>query len=127
MKLALLRQNVGQKGYALLLAMAFAFISLLLLSSTLSWTASGTKVTERNNVYNRSLAAAEAGTEAVIGRMDRDFINQSLNYANLGLLHHVPHLVELNIGHSIVSRGVFVGLKQAVSDMLTAMKGYRSS
>jgi len=27
-----------------------------------------------------------------------------LNYQNLPLLHTVPHLVELNIGHSIVSR-----------------------
>ena len=27
-----------------------------------------------------------------------------LNYENLALLHQVPHLVELNIGHSIVSR-----------------------
>src|SRR5436190_17861628 len=84
MKLALLKQKLSQNGYAILLAMAFAAISLLLLSSTLSWTASGSKITERNNVYNRAVAAAEAGTEAVIARMDRDFINQSLNYANLG-------------------------------------------
>jgi hypothetical protein len=84
MKAAVLRKKVAEKGYALLLAMFFAGISLMLLSSTLSWSASGSKVTERNNVYNRAVAAAEAGTEAVIARMDRDFINQSLNYANLG-------------------------------------------
>jgi pyridoxine 5'-phosphate synthase PdxJ len=33
--------------------------------------------------------------------------------------------VELNIGHSIVSRAVFTGLAQAVKDMLAAMAGYR--
>ena len=33
-----------------------------------------------------------------------------LNYANLPALHRVPHLVELNIGHSIISRAVFSGL-----------------
>ena len=48
-----------------------------------------------------------------------------LNYENLRLLHQVPHLVELNIGHSIVSRAVMVGLEQAVKEMLKAMKGYK--
>jgi pyridoxine 5-phosphate synthase len=47
-----------------------------------------------------------------------------LNYENLPMLWRVPHLVELNIGHSIVSRAVFVGLKQAVQEMLTLMKKY---
>ena len=40
-----------------------------------------------------------------------------LNYVNLPALQEVPHLVELNIGHSIVSRAVFVGLTQAVREM----------
>jgi pyridoxine 5-phosphate synthase len=47
-----------------------------------------------------------------------------LNYINLPLLHHVPHLVELNIGHSIVSRAISVGLESAVKEMLTSLKGY---
>jgi pyridoxine 5-phosphate synthase len=47
-----------------------------------------------------------------------------LNYENLALLHQVPHLVELNIGHSIVSRSIFVGMEVAVKEMLAAMAGY---
>ena len=47
-----------------------------------------------------------------------------LNYVNLPTLHRVPHLVELNIGHSIVSRAVTVGLAPAVRDMLALMGGY---
>jgi pyridoxine 5-phosphate synthase len=47
-----------------------------------------------------------------------------LNYQNLPLLLEVPHLRELNIGHSIVSRAVFVGLERAVGEMLTLMSGY---
>ncbi len=47
-----------------------------------------------------------------------------LNFENVKTLFAVPHLVELNIGHSIVSRAVFSGLGQAVRDMLAAMKGY---
>jgi pyridoxine 5-phosphate synthase len=48
-----------------------------------------------------------------------------LNYENLPLLHRVPHLVELNIGHSIISRAVSVGLGKAVKEMLRLMKNYR--
>ena len=44
-----------------------------------------------------------------------------LNYENLPLLYDVPHLVELNIGHSIISRAVMVGLETAVKDMLALM------
>ena len=48
-----------------------------------------------------------------------------LNYENLPELCRVPHLVELNIGHSIVSRAVMTGLATAVKDMLRLMKKYR--
>ena len=48
-----------------------------------------------------------------------------LNYENLSALFAVPHLVELNIGHSIVSRAVFVGMEKAVKEMLAVMKAYR--
>ena len=48
-----------------------------------------------------------------------------LNDQNLPVLHRVPHLVELNIGHSIVSRSVSVGLRTAVQDMLGLMSNYR--
>lgn len=47
-----------------------------------------------------------------------------LNCENVPLLHIVPHMVELNIGHSIVSRAVFIGLEAAVKEMLKAMEGY---
>ncbi len=46
-----------------------------------------------------------------------------LNYQNLKALLVVPHLVELNIGHSIVSRSVTVGLAMAVKEMLMLMQG----
>ena len=50
-----------------------------------------------------------------------------LNYDNLPVMFSVPHLVELNIGHSIVSRAVFTGMERAVRDMLALMKEYRSN
>jgi pyridoxine 5-phosphate synthase len=48
-----------------------------------------------------------------------------LNYENLPVLHRVPHLVELNIGHSIVSRALLVGMETAVKEMLGLMAGYK--
>ena len=48
-----------------------------------------------------------------------------LNYNNLADLLTVPHLEELNIGHSIVCRAVSTGITKAVKEMLRLMKGYR--
>jgi pyridoxine 5-phosphate synthase len=39
----------------------------------------------------------------------------------------IPEIEELNIGHSIVSRAVFVGLDRAVREMAEAMRAARSS
>lgn len=46
-----------------------------------------------------------------------------LNYQNVGRMHEIPNLVELNIGHSIISRAVFVGLEQAVKEMKALCEG----
>ncbi len=45
-----------------------------------------------------------------------------INYTNIALIRTVPHLVELNIGHSIVCRAVFVGLDAAVREMIALMR-----
>ena len=47
-----------------------------------------------------------------------------LNFQNLPNLLRAPHLVELNIGHSIISRAVAVGLESAVKEMLRLMENY---
>ena len=45
-----------------------------------------------------------------------------LNYQNVSRMHEVSNLIELNIGHSIISRAVFVGIKQAVEEMQDLIK-----
>jgi len=40
-----------------------------------------------------------------------------LNYQNVGRILSIPNLYEFNIGHTIVSRAVFVGLEKAVREM----------
>ena len=45
-----------------------------------------------------------------------------LNYHNVtDLVVHMPHIYELNIGHSIISRAIFVGIDEAVREMKAKM------
>jgi pyridoxine 5-phosphate synthase len=46
-----------------------------------------------------------------------------INYRNIRHIVTIPHLVELNIGHAIVSRAIFTGLESAVSEMAALMRG----
>ena len=65
-------------------------------------------------------AAAKAASELKL----QVNAGHGINYTNIALVHKVPHLTELNIGHSIISRAVFVGLETAVREMLAAMQNY---
>jgi len=67
------------------------------------------------------LAAAARQAHALGLRVNA---GHGLNYVNLPAVWAVPHLVELNIGHSIISRAVFTGLDRAVREMLALMAGY---
>ena len=51
----------------------------------MSWSASNTRLTYRSIQYNRSIAAAEAATEKVVGQINRDFLygGESLVLNNL--------------------------------------------
>ncbi|RMH16679.1 MAG: pyridoxine 5'-phosphate synthase [Gammaproteobacteria bacterium] len=46
-----------------------------------------------------------------------------LHYHNVQAIAAIPHIHELNIGHAIVSRAVFVGLREAVREMKQLMTG----
>ena len=48
-------------------------------------------------------------------------MGHGLNYLNVKPIVRIPGVEELNIGHSIVSRAVLVGMVQAVRDMKAAM------
>ena len=54
------------------------------------------------------------------------FAGHGLNYRNIDGVAMVPEIEELNIGHSIVSRAVFVGLAAAVREMRAAMDAARA-
>ncbi len=46
-----------------------------------------------------------------------------LTYQNVRQMAELSELAELNIGHSIVSRAVLIGMERAVREMLDAMEG----
>jgi pyridoxine 5-phosphate synthase len=50
-----------------------------------------------------------------------------LNLRNVAAVAVIPEIEELNIGHSIISRAIFVGLDRAVREMGEAMRAARSS
>lgn len=65
-------------------------------------------------------AALKAIDEAVrmAGKLGlRVLAGHALNYRNVGAIAAMPLIEELNIGHSILARAVFVGLPQAVREM----------
>jgi pyridoxine 5-phosphate synthase len=66
-------------------------------------------------------AAARAASESHL----QVNAGHGINYKNIALIHQIPNLTELNIGHSIVSRAISVGLAAAVKEMLAAMENYR--
>lgn len=49
-----------------------------------------------------------------------------INLDNIFSILKIPFLDTLNIGHSIVARAVFVGIKEAVREMLSAMANYHA-
>jgi len=46
-----------------------------------------------------------------------------INYVNIAEVRTIPHLHELNIGHSIISRALFTGIEEAVKEMKRRMAG----
>ena len=50
-------------------------------------------------------------------------MGHGLNYENVRAVARIPGLAELNIGHSIVSRAVLVGMERAVREMKDVLRG----
>lgn len=76
---------------------------------------------EHEAEVQRLIAAAECahalGLEVHAGH--------GIRISNLASLNRVPHLQELNIGHTIIARAVFCGLSTAVQEMKAAIMSYR--
>jgi pyridoxine 5-phosphate synthase len=65
-------------------------------------------------------AAARAASESHL----QVNAGHGINYKNIALINQIPCLTELNIGHSIVARAMWVGLDAAIKEMFAAMAKY---
>jgi pyridoxine 5-phosphate synthase len=78
-----------------------------------------------NAVDTAQLGELQRVREAAEYAAQRDLqvnAGHGINYTNVALIREVPHLAELNIGHTIVARSIFVGLETAVAEMLAALR-----
>ncbi len=71
--------------------------------------AAGSKKRELSKIREASKFSHSIGLETYAGH--------GLNYTNTLPIAQIPQIQELNIGHSIVSRAVFVGMYEAVRQM----------
>ncbi|MDR2463050.1 MAG: pyridoxine 5'-phosphate synthase [Verrucomicrobiales bacterium] len=71
----------------------------------------------------RQLAALRAAAELARSLGLQVNAGHGLNYSNIPpLLATVPHLDTLNIGHSVISRAVLVGIEQAVRELAALLR-----
>jgi pyridoxine 5-phosphate synthase len=69
---------------------------------------------ELQRLYDACVLGAELGLQVNAGH--------GLHLDNVRAVARLPHMTELNIGHSIISRAIFVGLERAVQEMKEAIR-----
>jgi len=74
---------------------------------------SGARVKEFQRLRLGAVRAHELGLTVNAGH--------GINYVNIAEVRQLPHLHELNIGHSLISRALFTGIEEAVREMKTRM------
>jgi pyridoxine 5-phosphate synthase len=70
----------------------------------------------------RLIAGAKVGHETGL----QVNAGHGINYSNMSEVLKIPHMTELNIGHSLISRSVRTGLTAAVREMKALMVNYPS-
>lgn len=71
------------------------------------------RIRQLDRLGDAAMTAADLGMKVAAGH--------GLHYHNVREVARIPEVEELNIGHSIVARAVFVGMDRAVRQMLEAM------
>lgn len=75
----------------------------------------------RGEVENRLRAIRDVATAARKYHM-HVHAGHGLTYHNVHEIVQIPEIEEFNIGHSIISRAVFVGIEQAVREMVALLR-----
>ena len=74
----------------------------------------------------RKMAELEAGRDIAIENKLIVHAGHGLTYRNIGGVAGIKGLCEFNIGHSIIARAVFVGIRQATEQMIELINEYGS-
>lgn len=67
------------------------------------------------DVVRASEVAHESGLRVTAGH--------GLNYVNVSAIVTIPQIVEVSIGHAIMARAIYVGLKDAIQEMVLKVRG----
>lgn len=76
---------------------------------------------EKGN-YNQELEKLKSAAKLAQSLGLKVNAGHGLNYENVYLMKEIDNLSELNIGHSIISKSIFIGLSEAIKQMLNLMK-----
>jgi pyridoxine 5-phosphate synthase len=74
---------------------------------------------KKEKELSRVREAARLGRELGL----RIHAGHGLNYGNIFPLLNIPEIIEFNIGHSIISRAMFVGIARAIQEMKRIISG----
>jgi pyridoxine 5-phosphate synthase len=73
------------------------------------------------SAHDREFERVRAAGEEILNCGMQLNAGHGLNYTNVQSIARLPHLSELHIGHAIISRAVFTGLRDAVARMKMAI------
>lgn len=94
----------------------------LILNSNLNRTPNKLQIPNAREEYDIALQNLRKGAEFAKSIGLEVFAGHGLNYQNVGEILSISEITELNIGHSIIARAVFVGLENAIREMIALIK-----
>lgn len=94
----------------------------LILNSNLNRTPNKLQIPNSREEYDIALQNLRKGAEFAKSIGLEVFAGHGLNYQNIGEILSIHEITELNIGHSIIARAVFVGLENAIKEMIALIK-----
>ncbi len=98
----------------------------LILNSNLNRTPNKLEIPNAREEYNIALQNLRKGAEFAKNIGLEVFAGHGLNYQNIGEILSICEITELNIGHSIIARAVFVGLENAIKEMIALIKSAKN-
>lgn len=98
----------------------------LILNSNLNRTPNKLQIPNAREEYDIALTNLRKGAEFAKSIGLEVFAGHGLNYQNIGEILSISEITELNIGHSIIARAVFVGLENAIREMIALIKRAKS-